>query len=258
VERANVGRADVGRALSPSSRAESPASVAFSKSRYRFTSGVRSGEVVTIRSENGQTLLSYRSFASVVGIVALVVTVIVAVTGLGSVAFLLFEGRVIPAAMALLLSAAFTIVIAMLVPTTRVAIYEEANPALYIGQESNVSFPVATYVVGTPEQKVIARLRKSVWSRLGRNRWDILPPNGDRPIGSAAEESLSRAWMRKFAGKFSPRYQSNIGIRYLDADVGWIRRRPDGSGEVDVLELAGDIDRRLAIALATLILGSEP
>ena len=64
--------------------------------------------------------------------------------------------------------------------------------------------------------------------------------------------------MRKFAGKFSPRYQSNIGIRYLDADVGWIRRRPDGNGEVDVLELAGDIDRRLAIALATLILGSEP
>src|SRR5207237_4929504 len=53
VERANVGRVDVGRALSPSSRAESPASVAFSKSRYRFTSGVRSGAVVTIRAEKG-------------------------------------------------------------------------------------------------------------------------------------------------------------------------------------------------------------
>ena len=45
---------------------------------------------------------------------------------------------------------------------------------------------------------------------------------------------------------------------YFEKNVGWILRRPDENGEVDVLDAAGDIDRRIAVALATLILGSEP
>jgi len=211
-----------------------------------------------VRSGTGDELLSYRSFATVVGIVALVVSVIVAITGVAAVAFLMFESRPLPAIMALLLSAAFAIVIAMLVPPTHVTLYEEADPVLHITQQSNVSFPIASYVVGTPDQKVIARLRKNVWSRLGRNRWDILSATDDRPIGFAAEESLSRALLRKLAGKFSRRYESNVRIQYLDKNAGWIVRRPDSNGEVDVLDVAGDIDRRVAIALATLILGSEP
>lgn len=214
--------------------------------------------MVSVRGDNGDALLTYRSFASAVGVVALVVSVIVAITGIAAVLFLLFEGRLFPAAMAFLLCGAFTVVIAMLVPTTHVTLYEGNHPALHIAQESNVSFPIVTYAIGTPEQKVIGRLRKGVWSRLGRNRWDILSSTDERPIGHAAEESLSRALVSKFAGKFSPRYQSNVRIRYLGKNVGWIIRRFDGKGEVDVLELAGDIDRRLAIALATLILGSEP
>ncbi len=214
--------------------------------------------MVTIRTENGEAVLSYRSFASVVGVVALVVSVIVAVTGAAGVVFLIFETRPLPALIAFLLSATFAIVIAMLVPPIHVTLYQEANPVLHIAQQTNVSFPIATYAVGTPEQKVIARLRKSVWSRVGRNRWDILGASDDRPIGSAAEESLSRAMLRKIAGKFNRRYQSNVRIHYLGKNAGWIVRRPDGSGDVDVLELAGDIDQRVAVALATLILGSEP
>ncbi|HYS54959.1 MAG TPA: hypothetical protein VER58_14470 [Thermoanaerobaculia bacterium] len=219
---------------------------------------MRFGEIVTIRSSSGEALLSYRSFASIVGIVALVVSVIVAVTGLAAVLFLMFDGRVFPAVMAFLLSAAFVVVIAMLVPTTHVSLFEGSHPVLQIAQQSNVSLPIVTYTIGTPEQKVIGRLRKSVWSRLGRNRWDILTTNGDRPIGYAAEESLSRALVRKVAGKFSSRYQSNIRINYLGKSAGWIIRRPDINGDADVLEIAGEMDRRLAVALATLILGSEP
>jgi len=230
----------------------------FSKSRYQFTSGVRAGEVVSICSENGETLLTYRSFTSVVAIVALVVSVIVAVTGTGAIVLFLFEGHIFPAMMAFLLSAAFAVVIAMLVPTTHVTLYEGSHPALVIAQESNVSFPVVTYAIGTPEQKVVGRLRKGVWSRLGTNRWDILSATDDRPIGYAAEESFSRALVRKFVGKFNPRYQTNVRIQYLGKDAGWIVRRPNGSGVVDVLELNGEIDHRVAVALATLVLGSEP
>ena len=193
-----------------------------------------------------------------VGIVALTVSVIVAVTGLSAVLFLLFDGRPFPATMAFLLSAAFTVVIAMLVPTTHVTLYEGSHPVLHIAQQSNVSFPIVTFAIGTQDQKVIGRLRKSVWSRLGTNRWEILNANDDRPIGYAAEESLSRALVRKVAGKFNPRYETNIRINYLGKGTGWIVRRPDSNGEVDVLDVAGEIDRRLAVALATLVLGSEP
>ncbi|MDQ6802661.1 MAG: hypothetical protein M3041_17785 [Acidobacteriota bacterium] len=189
---------------------------------------------------------------------ALTVSVIVAVTGIAAVLFLLLDGRPIPAAMAFLLSAAFAVVIAMLVPATHITLYEGSHPVLHIAQESNVSLPIVTYAIGTQDQRIIGRLRKSVWSRLGRNRWDILNAHDDRPIGYAAEESLSRAMVRKFAGKFSPRYETNIRINYLGKGTGWIVRRPDSGGEVDVLDVAGDMDRRLAVALATLILGSEP
>src|SRR5258708_6046232 len=137
-------------------------------------SGVRAGEVVTIRSEAGEPLLTYRSFASIVGIVALTVSVIVAVTGIGAVLFLLLDGRPFPAVMAFLLSAAFTVVIAMLVPTTHVTLYVASHPVLHIAQQSNVSLPIVTYTVGTEDQKTIGRLRKSVSSRLGRTRCDIL------------------------------------------------------------------------------------
>jgi hypothetical protein len=229
----------------------------FSKSRYRFTTGVRAGELVAVRDETDEPLLNYRSFASVVGVVGLVVSIIIAVTGAAAVLFLLLESRPIPAIMAFLLGASFAVVIAMLVPPINVTFYNEGNPALQITQEGNISFPVSTFVVGTPEERAIARLRKTAWSRLGRNRWDILRVDGVR-IGTAIEESLSRAMMRKLLGKFSRSYESNVRIRCFERNVGWIVRRPDENGDADVLDLAGDIDHRIAVALAALILGSEP
>jgi hypothetical protein len=218
---------------------------------------VRAGEKVAIRAEDGEALLSYRSFASVVGIVAIVVSVLVLITGAGAVVFLLVEQRPLPAAFALVLSAGFAILIAMLVPPMNVTLNQDVVPVLMITQESNVSFPSVTFVVCTPERKVLARLRKRVWSRLGRNRWDILPPAADQPMGHAEEESLARALLRKIAGKFDARYQADVRIQYLEKDVGWILRRANGEPP-DTLTIHGDIDHRVALALATLILGSEP
>lgn len=188
----------------------------------------------------------------------MLVSAVVIATGAAAGLFLLYDGRVLPAVLAFLLSAAFTVVIAMLVPPTRVVLQEGTAPALVIVQQGNIGFPVATWRIETPERHLIARVRRRAWSRLGRNRWEILSASDDRPIGVAVEESFSRAMLRKIAGKFSRRYESNIRIRYLGKNAGWIARRPDASGDVDVLELAGDIDRRIAVAVATLILGSEP
>jgi hypothetical protein len=222
--------------------------------------GVPAGETVGIRDENGEVILQYRSFASVTSVVAAVMAAIVIVSGAAAAIFLYTEDRVVPAAIALLLAAAFSVMIAMLVPTTNVTLYDGAQPVLTLAQQSNISIPVVTFLVASADGQPLARLRKSVFSRLGRNRWRILPVNDEHPLGEAAEESLARAVVRKLFGKFSARYESNVVIRYLDWAAGTIVRRPDAAGQRDVLDLEPEspLDRRVAVALATLILGSEP
>jgi hypothetical protein len=193
-----------------------------------------------------------------VPVIGTVLAGIVIATGLATVGFLVADGRPIPAFIAMILSAAFALLIAMLVPQTNVTLQHGSTAALSITQQSNVGFPVVTYAISTPDRKIIARVRRSVFSRLLRNRWTLLQPQEDVEIGSAVEESLSKAWLRKFAGKFSARYQSNIRIRYDDADAAWIIRRPNADRERDLLEITGRIDHRVAVGLATLIFGSEP
>jgi hypothetical protein len=248
--------------LPPTPPAPTPPKVTggFAHSRFHFMTGIPGGETANVRDDSGAVVLSYRSFASVVGIIAALVAGVVAVAGTAGVLFLLMEKRPIPAAIALVLCAIFTVVIILLVPRINATIYEGVDPALTISQQSSVSFPVATYVVTTIDGKELARLRKSFFSRFGRNRWTILPPNHHGPRGEAIEESLGQALMRKVAGKFSPRYQSNVRIRYAGSEAGWIIRRPNETGDVDVLDLAPDapLDRRVAVALAALVLGSEP
>jgi len=225
-------------------------------------SGMPAGEMAHVRGDGGDVLLSYRSFASAVHIVAAIVTAIIVISGLAAVSFLLVEGRAGYAILALMLSAAFAVVIAMLVPPTKVTLFNGNHPAVTIAQQSNLSFPVVTYVIATPDGRTLARVRRGVFSRLGRNRWDILSASDDQPIGIAAEESLGRAYLRKIAGKFNPKYQADVNVRYLGKDAGSIVRRPTESGEADVLDVSRDpqasLDRRVAVALATLVLGSEP
>jgi hypothetical protein len=222
--------------------------------------GVPANEAVSVRDDAGNVLLQYRSFASVTAVVAAVMAAIVIVSGIAAAIFLYTEDRVVPAGIALLLAAAFAVMIAMLVPPTNATLYDGMQPVLTIAQQSSISIPVVTFLVTTSDGKPLARLRKNVFSRLGRNRWSILPPNDEHPVGAAAEESLSRAIVRKMFGKFSPRYESNVVIRYLDQTAATIVRRPDALGQRDVLDVDPEstLDRRVAVAIATLILGSEP
>jgi hypothetical protein len=218
-------------------------------------SGIAAGETANVRGEDGSIVLSYRSFASVIGIVAALMSAIVLVAGAAGVLFLIFEGRIVTAFVAMLLSLGFAALIVMLVPPTNVTLFESAAPVLTIAQRSSVSFPAVTFVVATNDGQILGRLRKNFFSRLGRNKWTIIAAQS----GYAIEESLQRALIRKVAGKFNPLYQSNIQLIYAGHEAGRIVRRPDG-GEPDRLEVAGDstLDRRVAVALAVLVLGSEP
>lgn len=211
---------------------------------------MRAGEIASIRGDGGEVLLSYRSFAGITGVVAALVSGIVLVAGVAGAAFLFAEGSPLRGAAAIAMTIVFAVVIAMLVPRTNVTLYDDDQPALTISQRS--VFPGSTFIVATPNGTPLADLRRSPLARLGRNRWTMW--QDERFLGDAVEESFGRAIVRKFIGKFSRRFETDVVIRHGGFAVGVIHRR---SG--DLLELTSDaLDRRVAVALATLILGREP
>jgi hypothetical protein len=200
-------------------------------------------------------LLTYRSFASVVPVVAALVCGLVVLAGMSGALFLLEKDSWLLALAATVLTIAFATFIGLLVPRTNVTLYHDGQPALSISQRS--LFPAASFVVATPNGATLATLSKSLLTRLGRNRWTITQEG--RFLGDAIEESFIGAIARKLFGKFSRRFETNVQMQHGGIDVGSIRRRPDGDRPVDVLELTSDaLDRRIAVALATLILGREP
>jgi hypothetical protein len=196
----------------------------------------------------------------VVTIVAALVASIVIIAGAAAAIFLIAERRTAAAAAALFLSFGFSAIIAALVPRTRVTLYDGSKPALLIEQQSRVAFPRTTYAVKTPDGTTIAHLGRSILSRLGRNSWSIDSPADQRGSAFAVEESFGRAMIRKFAGKFNAKHEANVRIYHQGVSSGVIVRRPDSSGDCDYLDMADgrSLDRRVAVALATLVFGAEP
>ena len=232
-----------------------PPSGPFAGTVYRFTTGLRAGEGAAIRDENDRVVLTYRAFASIVGVVAALVCGIVVLAGLAGALFLTLEDAPLRASLAVVLTFAFAGFIAILVPRIQVTLYDDGQPALTISQRS--IFPGASYLVSTPNGGTLAVLKKGLLSRLGRNRW-IVTQDG-RFVADAVEDSFGGALLRKLFGKFSRRFETDVRLEHGGLEAGRIVRRPDAQRRTDVLELTGaGLDRRVAVALATLILGKEP
>lgn len=222
---------------------------------------MRAGDTATIADSEGRPLLTYRSFATVVGVVAAFVAGIVLVAGLAATLLLMVQERPGAAASSLILTLAFATGIAALVPRIRVTLYDATSkPALKIVQQGHLLFAPARYSVRTPEGETLGVIRKGAFSRLLAHRWTITTAPPEKRVAHAAEESLARSLVRKVLGKFKRKYQTNIRIMQAGAQAGLIIRRPDDRGETDVLELqpGSALDRRVAVALATLVFGAEP
>lgn len=221
---------------------------------------MRAGEIAFVRDGEGKEVLSYRSFASVVPIVAALMAGIVIITGLAASLFLLMEGRLVPSIAVVALSAGFSILISMLVPRVRVTLYDRATPVLFIAQRARTPFMPATFAVAAADGTQLATLQKNFLSRIGRNRWTVAAPPDQYGVAWAVEESLSKAMLRKIAGKFKRQFQTNLRISHHGTPIATIIRRPDASGEFDLLEISpnGSLDRRVIVALATLVFGMEP
>lgn len=227
----------------------------FAHTQFLFTTGLRAGETAQVRGANGEVLLTYRSFASIVSVVAALVSAIVAVAGLAAALLLVAEKSPVRAAVTLALTIAFTFILGLLMPRANVTLYDDGQPALTISQRA--TFPSSRYVVAAPNGAHLAELRKSFLARLGRNRWTI--QHDGRYLGEAVEESFFGALLRKLYGKFSRRFETNVRVTHGGLEAGRIIRRPDDAGRMDVLDVTSDaLDRRVVVALATLILGSEP
>lgn len=223
---------------------------AFAQTEFHFPRGLRAGEHAEVRSPGGDLLFTYRAFASVVGVIAAFLAGIVAVAGAGAVLLLVHEQSYLRALVALVMTLVFTLVIPLLAPRTNVTLLEEGAPALAIVQRS--LFPDAAFAVSAPNGAQLAELRKSVLSRLGRNRWRVLQ-NG-RLVAEAREASLFGALLRKLFGKFSRTFETDVEITSGGLSAGRILRRTG-----DALVITSDVvDRRVLVALATLVLGREP
>lgn len=219
--------------------------------------GMPAGETARIRDDSGQVLLTYRSFAGPIGIVASLVASIVVLTGIAATLFLVGEQHALSAAIALVLAIVFAVIIMALVPPVTVTLFDGTSPMLTIAQRSRSAFPAVSFAVVTSDGEAVAGLRKGFFARFGKNRWLITDAAG-RPIGHAVEESLGRAIARKIGGKFSRAFESDVLVTAYRKRAAVIVRRQSHRGAVDVLECTSDVDRRVAVALAVLILGSEP
>jgi hypothetical protein len=252
-------------AVQPRAVPAPPPDPRYAHDRYRIAGGVPFGEPATIADDDGHALFHYASFASITGIVAALVTAIVIIAGAGAAAFLVSERLLLAAGIALALSGAFAAILAMLVPQTEVTVFEDAamtKPAFSMHQATRYTFPAVEFAVRTADGRDIGHLRMSSFSRLAKHHWHLLDRDGTTEIGDAVEESLPRAIVRKFLGKFSSAYESNLRIRAAGHDAGWIVRRPSELTEARVLDVTLDaekaLDRRIALALALLVIAAEP
>jgi hypothetical protein len=200
-------------------------------------------------------VLSYRGFASVTRTVALLVTVVILLSGIAGALLLLAEELPSRSIAVVVLTLLFTWLVKLLIPRLSVTLYQGAVPALTLREQPRLT--TSTVILATAEGVRLAEIRQTWLSRLGRNRW-IIDVNGV-PLGHAVEEGLGTAMVRKLLGKFSRRFETNIVIVFARTIVGQIVRRDRGDDERHLLEMRGDLlDRRIAIGLAALILGREP
>jgi hypothetical protein len=239
---------------------ERPAQAPASR-RYTFPRLTRRGDVAAIVGDDGTTLW-YRSFVSVTSLVATLVTAFVSLCGVAAVTYLLIDGRFGGALLSLLVTAAFEVVIPLLVPPAHVVFFSDTSlttRALEIVQVGRPLLPADRFSVRSADGKELGQIERSALSRLTRHRWLIFDHDGS-PRAMTIEESTARAMIRKLTGKFRPDLDSDLLLTIDDAAAGRLIRRT--SGERVTLDLSPgrrqSLDERLVVAMAALVFGLEP
>lgn len=235
----------------------------FRQGLYVLDVSVPYGEQSTVRDEDGEPLFYYRRPVNLVGFVAGLVAGFIFLAGLASTIFLTIDRRIIPAALALVLTAVFFTIVLLLVPRRHIYLYKDesmTSVALMLWQETRLSFPILRFTARAPDGTMIGCFTKSAFSSLGRHRWAIFDRMGVARIGHAVEDSFWRAMVRKVLGSFFGMLRTNFLLFMNGQQVGVIDRRTTPLDRY-FLDLRGEggeqVDRRVALALAVLIDGLE-
>ena len=234
----------------------SPASeeALFAHSFFQFRRGASARDITSILDERGTQLFSYRGFSSVLGIIAILMSGVVTLAGIAATILLVSQRQPLRGASAAALTIVFAWLIAMLVPKVSVTLFHENRAVLALSQTA--SFPTARWQVKTNNGTVLAVISRPQLSRIGRHYW--LVEHDGRYLAEATERGFFAALRRKLLGKFNRKFETNLIVLAGPVEAARIVRRPE-NGRSDFLELHGDlIDRHIAVALATLVIGSEP
>ncbi len=130
----------------------------------------------------------------------------------------------------------------------------KSQELLLIKARSIVDWAAAYDVIDPTSGQKIGVLRRKGWRSMLRDEWEVLDVN-DQPIGKVFEDSAGRAMLRRLVlGSLLPQdYDMTLGERRV-ADL---RQKFTFFGYQMMLDFSmdasGSLDRRLAIAAATLL-----
>lgn len=231
-------------------------------SRFYIAVDTPAGESGSVSSEASTPLLYFHAPGKLIGIVAAMVAAIVTLGGLAATAALAAGFRFGAASAALVLTAAFTAMILLLVPRRHLLIFrdqEMKKVAMTIRQDSLFAFPHLRFSAAQPDGATVGFLEKNSFSNLGRRRWWVFDRERILPTAYAVEDSWVHALARKLSGNLFSVFRTDFRIYLGSSPAGWISRREPYRHSLDLSEDSSfQIDRRMGIALAVVISTVEP
>lgn len=215
-----------------------------------------------VRDSSERPLLYFRPPMNAALFIAGAVMFLMGAAGATTAILLVAGGDLTAAAVAVFLTAVFILMTLGLIPRRSFELFEDEEMTalhLVIAQESASAFPRLRFCARTREGSAIAYFHKSALSNAGRRSWSIFGPDQPDPIGSAIEDSIPRALLRKALGSIIHSLTTDFLIEAGGRMVGRIRRRATVFYR-SLLELDPEprlLEARVAVALAVLIEGVE-
>jgi uncharacterized protein YxjI len=164
-------------------------------------------------------------------------------------------------AVGLAFAGAFTVGI-WLSKKRHVTIYSDdskANPLLRIAQDQKFTFFVATFTISTPDENVLAFLRKNYLTNIFRKKWKCLDQDYQLKF-EIMEDSIILSLLRRLLGPLFGLLRTNFIICQGPAIIGEFNRKLTLFDRY-VLDLSRDrehrLDRRVALAIGVMLDSGE-
>lgn len=212
---------------------------------------------MTVRSPEGDALLSYRAFGGVIGVIATFTATLVFLSASAAAVFLSLQMRLAAAAAALVLGITFAVLINSLVPSMQVRLIDPHGRIVVMLERMRRGLrPAASWIITGEAGEPLATASPNALAPYLHEAWKLRLANGSTAV--ASDPSILRALVRKFLASFDRSFETDLRVELGSEVQGWIRRRTaDGSGgHLEVVPTAA-IDSRVVLGLAAIVLCGE-